>query len=56
MTLGHEWHGMMSDKKPAGGWTNHTGPGDYQGDENADECVWIAPGTAGGAANVTFGT
>ena len=25
MTLGHEWHEMMSDQNPAGGWTNHTG-------------------------------
>ena len=23
MTLGHEWHEMMSDQNPAGGWTNH---------------------------------
>ena len=26
MTLGHEWHEMMSDQNPAGGWTNHTAP------------------------------
>ena len=24
MTLGHEWHEMMSDQNPAGGWTNQT--------------------------------
>jgi hypothetical protein len=51
MTLGHEWHEMMSDQFPAGGWTNHT-----TGAENSDECAWIAPGQAGGAANVAMGT
>ncbi len=54
MTLGHEWHEMMSDKNPAGGWTNNTGSS-YQGQENSDECAWISPGTTGGAANVTMG-
>ncbi|MGI5507784.1 putative Ig domain-containing protein [Streptomyces sp. CA-106131] len=55
MTLGHEWHEMMSDQNPAGGWTNHTGSS-YNGQENSDECAWIAPGQTGGAANVTMGT
>ncbi|HEU5398150.1 MAG TPA: Ig-like domain-containing protein [Gammaproteobacteria bacterium] len=55
MTLGHEWHEMMSDQFPAGGWTNQTGSS-YNGQENSDECAWISPGTAGGAANVTMGT
>ncbi|WP_329561357.1 putative Ig domain-containing protein [Kitasatospora sp. NBC_01266] len=55
MTLGHEWHEMMSDQNPAGGWTNNTGSS-YNGEENSDECAWLAPGTAGGAANVTMGT
>jgi serine protease len=55
MTLGHEWHEMMSDQNPAGGWTNHTGSS-YEGQENSDECAWISPGSAGGAANVTMGT
>ena len=55
MTLGHEWHEMMSDQNPAGGWTNHTG-GTYNGQENSDECAWIAPGTTGGAANISFGS
>jgi serine protease len=55
MTLGHEWHEMMSDQNPAGGWTNHTGSS-YDGQENSDECAWISPGTTGGAANVTMGT
>jgi serine protease len=55
MTLGHEWHEMMSDQFPAGGWTNHTG-GTYNGQENSDECAWIAPGQTGGAANISFGS
>ena len=55
MTLGHEWHEMMSDQNPAGGWTNHTGSS-YNGQENSDECAWIPPGQAGGAANVSFGS
>src|SRR3954471_15925352 len=55
MTLGHEWQEMMSDQNPAGGWTNHTG-GTYNGQENSDECAWIAPGAAGGAANISFGS
>ncbi|MEV6010057.1 putative Ig domain-containing protein [Streptomyces sp. NPDC051976] len=55
MTLGHEWHEMMSDQNPAGGWTNHTGSS-YDGQENSDECAWIAAGQAGGAANVSMGT
>jgi serine protease len=55
MTLGHEWHEMMSDQNPAGGWTNHTGSS-YNGQENSDECAWLSPGTAGGAANVSFGS
>jgi serine protease len=52
MTLGHEWHEMMSDQFPAGGWTA-TNNG---GQENSDECAWIAPGAAGGAANIAFNT
>jgi hypothetical protein len=55
MTLGHEWQEMMSDQNPAGGWTNHTGSS-YDGQENSDECAWIAAGSAGGAANVSMGT
>jgi serine protease len=55
MTLGHEWHEMMSDQNPAGGWTNHTGSS-YNGQENSDECAWLSPGTNGGAANVSFGS
>jgi hypothetical protein len=50
MTLGHEWHETMSDQFPAGGWTANSGQ------ENSDECAWIAAGSAGGAANVNMGT
>ncbi|MFE9429148.1 putative Ig domain-containing protein [Kitasatospora sp. NPDC006697] len=56
MTLGHEWHEMMSDQNPAGGWTNHTGDATYNGQENSDECAWLSPGTTGGAANISFGS
>jgi hypothetical protein len=55
MTLGHEWQETMSDQNPAGGWTNHTGSS-YNGQENSDECAWISPSAAGGAANITFST
>ncbi|WP_145902886.1 RICIN domain-containing protein [Kitasatospora viridis] len=50
MTLGHEWHEMMSDTYPNTGWANPVG-----GDENSDECAWIKPGQAGGAQRVSFG-
>ena len=56
MTLGHEWHEMMSDQNPAGGWTNHVSGSSYNGQENSDECAWIAAGSAGGAANISMGT
>ncbi|MEZ0066390.1 hypothetical protein ABIA32_002400 [Streptacidiphilus sp. MAP12-20] len=56
MTLGHEWHETMSDQFPAGGWTNHVSGSSYNGQENSDECAWLAAGTAGGAANITMGT
>ncbi|MGN6606695.1 MAG: pre-peptidase C-terminal domain-containing protein, partial [Jatrophihabitans sp.] len=56
MTLGHEWHEMMSDQNPAGGWTNHQTLSSYYQQENSDECAWIAPGQTGGAANVSFGS
>ncbi|WP_063643519.1 putative Ig domain-containing protein [Catenulispora acidiphila] len=55
ITMGHEWHEMMSDQNPAGGWTNNTGSS-YNGQENSDECAWLAPGTTGGGANVSFGS
>ncbi|WP_063832443.1 MULTISPECIES: Ig domain-containing protein [Streptomyces] len=56
MTLGHEWHEMMSDQNPAGGWTNHVSGSSYNGQENSDECAWIRPGSTGGAANISFGS
>jgi hypothetical protein len=56
ITLGHEWHEMMSDQNPAGGWTNHVSGSSFNGEENSDECAWLNPGTAGGAANVSFGS
>jgi len=43
------------EANPAGGWANHTGSS-FNGQENSDECAWIAPGSPGGAANVTMGT
>jgi serine protease len=55
MTLGHEWHEMMSDQFPAGGMSNH-GTGTHAGQENSDECAWIAAGSTGGAANIAFST
>ncbi|RAG86500.1 hypothetical protein DN069_06315 [Streptacidiphilus pinicola] len=56
MTLGHEWQEMMSDQFPAGGWTNQQSGSSYNGQENADECAWLSPGTAGGAGMVSMGT
>ena len=56
MTLGHEWHEMMSDQNPAGGWTNHDSSSSYYQQENSDECAWLQPGTTGGAADVTLGS
>ncbi|HTA65367.1 MAG TPA: PKD domain-containing protein [Xanthomonadaceae bacterium] len=55
IALGREWHDMMSDMDAPGGWTNQQS-GNYQGDEDGDECAWIAPGTTGGAADITFST
>ncbi len=56
MTLGHEWQETMSDQFPAGGWTNHVSGSSYNGQENSDECAWIAAGSTGGAANIAFAT
>jgi hypothetical protein len=47
---GHEYSETITDQNPAGGWTNTS-----SGEENADECAWINPGSAGGAGNVTMG-
>jgi len=48
---GHEYAETITDQNPAGGWTNR-GVGKYRGQENADECAWISPGSAGGAGDV----
>jgi hypothetical protein len=56
ITLGHEWQEMMSDQIPLGGWTNQVSGSPNNGQENGDECAWIAPGTSGGVANVTMST
>ena len=53
MVEGHEYSETITDQNPAGGWTNKTG-GASNGQENADECAWIAPGSAGGAGNVAM--
>ena len=55
MVEGHEYAETITDQNPAGGWTNTTG-GSYNGQENADECAWISPGSAGGAGNVAMAT
>ncbi|GAA1899484.1 hypothetical protein [Lapillicoccus jejuensis] len=55
MVEGHEYAETITDQNPAGGWTN-TGSGTYAGQENADECAWIAPGSTGGARNVSTST
>ena len=55
MTIGHEWHEMMSDTLITG-WNNPGTNGGTNGYENSDECAWIAPGSAGGAANIAFAT
>jgi len=52
MVEGHEYAETITDQNPAGGWTNTTSR-TYSGQENADECAWIAPGSAGGAGNVS---
>lgn len=53
---GHEYAETITDQNPAGGWTNHQRRSRYNGEENADECAWIAPGTTGGAADVSLAT
>jgi hypothetical protein len=55
MVEGHEYSETITDQNPAGGWTNHTG-GSYNGQENADECAWVSPGSQGGAGNVSMST
>jgi serine protease len=49
MVEGHEYSETITDQNPAGGWTASSG------EENADECAWLNPGTQGGATNVSMG-
>jgi serine protease len=51
---GHEYAETITDQNPAGGWTNLTSHTN-SGQENADECAWISPSSAGGAGNVAMG-
>jgi serine protease len=53
---GHEYAETITDQNPAGGWTNQSGDPTYNGQENGDECSWVAVGQPGGAANVKMGT
>jgi serine protease len=50
---GHEYAETLTDQNPAGGWTNQTGS-TYNGEEDGDECAWIASGQ-GASANVVMG-
>lgn len=47
---GHEYAETITDQNPDGGWT------DSSGNEAADKCIWIAPGTTGGAADLSLPT
>ena len=47
---GHEYAETITDQNPAGGWTDSTG------EENADKCAWITPGTSGGSFDLTLAT
>ncbi|MES2296691.1 MAG: PPC domain-containing protein [Pseudomonadota bacterium] len=56
---GHEYAETVTDQNPAGGWTNHTGDANYNGQENADECSWLtvsADGAQAGSQNVSMAT
>lgn len=56
MAEGHEHAETITDQNQAGGWTNRATSGTYRGQENADECAWISPGSTGGAGNVATAT
>ena len=45
---GHEYAETITDQNPPGGWT------DSSGEENADKCAWITPGTSGGAFDLAL--
>jgi serine protease len=50
IVAGHEYAETLTDQFPSGGWTNAV-----SGEENGDECAWIASGR-GHAANVSLPT
>jgi Putative Ig domain len=47
---GHEYAETITDQNPAGGWT------DSSGNEAADKCAWITPGTSGGSFDLSLST
>jgi Putative Ig domain len=47
---GHEYAETITDQNPPGGYT------DNSGEENADKCAWITPGTSGGSFDLTTST
>lgn len=50
---GHEYAESLTDMLPTGGWCDSSlSCGTH---EDGDECVWIAPGQPGGAADVVMG-
>jgi len=51
---GHEYAETITDQFPAGGWINNTGS-TLNGEENGDECAWIASGQ-GASALVAMST
>jgi serine protease len=50
IVAGHEYAETLTDQFPSGGWNNPV-----SGDENGDECAWIASGQ-GHTANVSLPT
>lgn len=50
---GHEYAETVTDQNPAGGWTN-TQSGNYNGQEDGDECAWLSSGQ-GASALVQMG-
>jgi len=47
---GHEYAETITDQNPPGGWT------DASGEETADKCAWITPGTSGGSFDLALAT
>ena len=47
---GHEYAETLTDEYPPGGWTT------AGGEEDADLCAWINPGSPGGAKDITLST